>query len=329
MHAASRRQRRARRSSPTPTPDAVLGDRGRHGPHRRHHRGDAAAAAGRDVAASLSTPSARRDLDDCMARMLERRRRRTATRSRGSTASRRGAALGRSVLTRGNHAAARRACRRRQRARARQFDAAHAARARRRGCRTARSTALTIRAFNELWFRKAPRAAARPHRASCRSSSPARRRARLEPHLRPRGFVQYQFVVPYGAERRRAHDARAAERGPHPVVPRGAQAVRARQPGLAARFPMRGLDARARHPRVGAPGSAPLLDGLDELVVGPAAACTSPRTPRLRPELARGDVPASSTSGASARAALDPRRRAAQRHGPPPRPHRRRKETHR
>ena len=69
MHARHARARRASRSAPTTT-RRVLGDRGRHGPHRHRHRGDAAAAAGRDRAHAVDTERAT-DVDDCMARMLD------------------------------------------------------------------------------------------------------------------------------------------------------------------------------------------------------------------------------------------------------------------
>ena len=56
-------------------------------------------------------------------------------------------------------------------------------------------------------------------------------------------------------------------------------------------FPIVGLDARARHPRAGA-ALAPLLDGLDELVVEAGGRVYLTKDSRLRAELVPGDVPA-------------------------------------
>ena len=105
-----------------------------------------------------------------------------------------------------------------------------------------------------------------------------------------RGFVQYQFVVPYGAERRRPDRARAAQRGAHAVVPRGAEALRARQP-VAVGFPIAGWTLALDIPAA-SPGSRALLDELDELVVDAGGRVYLTKDARLRPELLARDVPA-------------------------------------
>ena len=83
----------------------------------------------------------------------------------------------------------------------------------------------------------------------------------------PRGFVQYQFVVPdatgAGVVRRILEQI---SRRAAPVVPRRAQALRARQRRAAVVPASPAGRSRSTCPRD--PGLAPLLDQLDELVVG-------------------------------------------------------------
>ena len=93
------------------------------------------------------------------------------------------ASLGRSVLSRGDHATLdelptrKRAARPPVRAAARSLP-------RRRGRRTAAQPLDASTAFNELWFRAAPRARARPHPVDRTVLPSARRGERLEPRLR-------------------------------------------------------------------------------------------------------------------------------------------------
>ena len=122
------------------------------------------------------------DVDDCMARMLD-----GDDRYRYSVAwidcLAGGKHLGRSVLTRGNHATlddlpGREA--RRPRARSRRATLLRAPRWTPNGL----LNSLSIRAFNELWFRKAPRERRDADPVDHRVLPSARRGARLEPHLR-------------------------------------------------------------------------------------------------------------------------------------------------
>jgi decaprenylphospho-beta-D-ribofuranose 2-oxidase len=219
------------------------------------------------------------DLDDCMARMEAR-----DSDYRYSVAwidcLARGARLGRSVLMRGDHAP---------------LDALPAAlRSRpleRRG--GLRLPALpwapngllrreTVAAFNELYFRRAP----------------VEERGRivgLDPFFYPldsvegwnrmygsRGFLQYQFAVPFGAE-----DAlRAAlERLSGARVASFLAVLKrfGRGSGMIS-FPMPGWTLALDMP-AGDPELAPLLDGLDELVAGAGGRVYLSKDSRLRPDL--------------------------------------------
>ncbi len=137
------------------------------------------------------------DVDDCMARMLD-----SDDDYRYSVAwidcMAKGTHLGRSVLERGSHAPLdalddrRRACSRRY--------------------ATSRSIStppwipngmlnrLTVRAFNELWFQKSPRRSHEALRSIPSFFHPLDGVAGWNRIYGSRGFVQYQFVVPYGSE---------------------------------------------------------------------------------------------------------------------------------
>ncbi|MEO3974084.1 FAD-binding oxidoreductase [Streptomyces sp. CAU 1734] len=199
----------------------------------------------------------------------------------------RGRSLGRSVLTRGEHAP----------------PAALPARARRAplGFRPGRLPALpslvpggllsraTVGAFNEFWYRRAPRT---------RTS----RLQRLTSFFHPLdavphwnriygrgGFVQYQFVVGHGREEtlRRIVERIAHRRCPSflAVLKRFGEG----DPGWLS-FPMPGWTLALDIP-AGLPGLGAFLDELDEEVAAAGGRVYLAKDSRLRPELLAGMYP--------------------------------------
>ena len=240
-----------------------------------------------------------RDLDDAMARM-----------EAGDDGYRysvawidclaRGASLGRSVLMRGDHAGlddleGRRAER----------PLAPPPRARLAAPPWAPNGLLrrsTVAAFNEVYFRRAPR-------------MERGRLVALQPFFFPldavrgwnrmygsRGFLQYQFVVPFGAEDAlREAVERLARSGAASFL-----AVLKRFGGGRGllSFPVEGWTLALDVPAA-APGLPALLDGLDELVAGAGGRVYLSKDSRLRPDVLAAMYP-ELAEWSSIRSRLDP-----------------------
>jgi decaprenylphospho-beta-D-ribofuranose 2-oxidase len=213
-----------------------------------------------------------------------------------------GGSLGRSVITRGNHATVA------------DLPARDRASARVYAPRSLLGTPpwlpnglinwVTTRAFDEFWYRKSPR-------------TPKRSVVGIKPFFFPldgvrdwnrvygqRGFVQYQFVVPYGAEAvvRMVLERLSSARTPSflAVLKRFEHESR----GMLG-FPIAGWTLAVDVP-TGGRELTRLLDELDELVVHGGGRVYLTKDSRLRPELLGAMYPRLE-EWRNVRATLDPR----------------------
>jgi decaprenylphospho-beta-D-ribofuranose 2-oxidase len=190
-----------------------------------------------------------------------------------------GRAMGRSVLTRGEHATLDE-LRPRQRRRPLAFEPAQLVSAPDL-IPTSLIGPLSIRAFNEVWFRKAPRVRRGQIASLAGFFHPLDGVGAWNRLYGPRGFVQSQFVVPFGAEDvlRESVD-RIASAG-HASFLAVLKRFGPGNPGLLS-FPIPGwtlaLDLPADQ------GLAPLLDRLDDLVISAGGRIYLAKDSRARPE---------------------------------------------
>ncbi len=220
------------------------------------------------------------NLDDCMARMAER-----DGEYRYSVAwidcLARGGKMGRAVLTRGDHA--------------RLEDLAPGKRdealrfeplVRAQVPVTPPSgllNPLTAAAFNELWFRKAPRSRTGELQTMAAYFHPLDGIGSWNRLYGPRGFVQYQLVVPFGAEEALREVLRqlSAQRMASFVT-----VLKRFGPGDRGplSFPVEGWTLTFDL-AVGPLTLGPLLDALDQVVAGAGGRVYLAKDARLRPEL--------------------------------------------
>ena len=195
--------------------------------------------------------------------------------------SRRHRGLGRSILTRGDHATAEALARATGRAARTPQDRP------RRSVPTVLPRSLvgrhSVRAFNELWYRRSSRRQSSALEPLTSFFYPLDRLADWNRLYGPRGFVQYQFAVgPFHAEVvRQAVEMAATRRIPSSlaVLKRFGPA----DPGPLS-FPMPGWTLALDFP-AGVGGLPHLLDEFDSLVAGVGGRVYLAKDARLRPEL--------------------------------------------
>ena len=160
--------------------------------------------------------------------------------------------------------------------------------------------------FNELWYRRAPRARTRRAPAALRLLPPAGRRARTgTASTAAAASCSTSSSSGYGQEDALRRIVRRVCARRLPVLPRRPQALRRGRPGLAL-LPDARLDPRAGHPGRACPASAPSSTSWTRRWPAPGGRVYLAKDSRLRPDLLAAMYPRLDDFRAL-RAELDPR----------------------